>query len=350
MASSQSGATTFLKKLTLDQINQVTNITPDATTVTFNDTNMYTMQPNIPVVTVAASNPKTWTCPANVYYIGIAVIGAGGAGAVDLRTSMPTAPVITSIISGGYYIKCNPGGTGTKNSASGGQGSGGTGASGVSNIPSANGQPYTSSSSTGGNGGTCYTITGSKICGGGGGAGGWSGKGGNGESVTNVGGRTPSTVVIGLGGAVGGTSRIITSGIISSGAGGGGGATLNSLSPGTTKSNYTTSTGQGTGGGPGGTGSGTNSYGGSSGTTGTGIGGKYGGGGGGYSAGTTATVSMSGGGGGGTVCINNLSVNPGTVYTIIVSPGGTSGVINGYANGASGAILIKYGIGNTAIN
>lgn len=239
----------------------------------------------------------SWICPANVTSVCVVCVGGGGGDS--------------------YFINAT--------TVKGGTGAGGTGLS--------SGGTYVGDG--GGNGGGTGTATNTNgyVSGeGGGGAGGYSGnggKGGNGTYSTGAGQHC-------RGGAGGGV------GLYGQGANG----------VGTSFGSYGTTGGNGVGGGGGGGSGGDNASGGNAGMCGTGGSGGlptissqnmsatgYGAGAGGLSSGAIS--------GGGLGWKNNISVTPGTSYTVVV--GATRSVTNSGTSG-SGAVRIIWGTGRSFPN
>lgn len=220
----------------------------------------------------------SWVCPTGVTSVSVVCVGAGGGNYVGGGTDGGLSRFGTQVIANGGK---------TSNGSSGG--AGGTVGAGTG--------------FAGGAGGTSGSS-------GGGGAGGYAGAGGAGGSGTSNG-------TAGTGGAAGGGAG--NTNVSTLGYGGGGVGLL----------------GQGDSGSGGIYGYGYpygNGGGGSGGSTGLGSeGGPYGGGSGGAN-------SFGAGGGGALAYANNISVTPGSSYTVVVGAGGTWN--GGQRIGANGAVRI----------
>lgn len=238
----------------------------------------------------AAYRTFRWTCPANVYSVSVACVGGGGGGGS----------------SSGLYGSRHGGDSWFINSSTV-AGLGGRGGSGSSN--GAGGSFVGDGGGNGGAGGGSYN---------GGGAGGYAGNGGAGGTGSASGGA-----------AAGGTQYSNYNNVIFGGQGGGGVGIFGIGDSGSS----------GGAGGSNGTSGGTGSNGTESGRG--GAGGTYGGGGGGANP---PQGSASGGGGGGLGYKNNISVTPGTVYTLQVGQGGSGGGTSfqsGYYSGSGGAGFVR---------
>ena len=233
----------------------------------------------------------SWVAPANVTSVSAVCVGAGSGGwggSVSVNGGQSYF-VSTST------VRAFGGGTPASSTSIGIGGSGGTG-------------------DGGGNGGDSSLPSPNNSGGGGGGAGGYSGAGGNASST--------SPASAGSGGGAGGGCGINTTGD-DGGAGGGVGILGQGASgAGGTSPPFSNSGGKGGSGG----------FNGNPAQTGS-TGAAYGGGGGGFGGG----VRGPGGGGGELRYKNNISVTPGTSYTVVVGASITTGYLGGV-----GAVRIIY--------
>ena len=234
----------------------------------------------------------SWVAPAGVTSVSAVCVGAGGQAGLTATGGAGGASsfVNTATVRGG----------------------GGGGGGGVGTYGGGGGGTFTGTG--GGNGGSGGYGSADARSGGGGGAGGYSGAGGAGR--VNTGGLAGAG---GAGGAGGGQ--------IGDNGGGGGGVGI--LGEGTS--------GAASGDGQGGrAGSGGNNGGQGGGGAAGGSGGAYGGGGGGYSGG----AGNGAGGGGGLGYTNNISVTPGSSYTVIVGASPATFAGSAGQTGGVGAVRI----------
>lgn len=223
----------------------------------------------------------SWVCPDGVTAISVVVVGAGGSGHV----TGSQAGGLSRITVGATVVQANGGAAGNNTTNAGGTASGGD------------------ANNTGGQGGQR----------GGGGAAGYSGNGGGG-------GGSYVTGTAGSGGGGGGGTGF--------GAGWTGGGGVGVFGEGSSGAGASGGVNIGGGGGSDGSGGTFAVY---------GHPGYFGAG-----AGATGSTSYRSGGGGGLAYKNNISVTPGSSYTVVVGKGGQTTQSGGAGNqaGANGAVRI----------